>query len=371
MAHVNGARSRVFHETLDRIYDAAFDRSAFTNLASVVADSMQATNGVVIIADGGLPIDLSVTSSSQAQQDYFNHYGKIDIWTPPTHEARPFTLIRSQDRISDDAVLNSEFYRDYARHLDMWHPMGVNCILAPGQILTAGVNRTRSGRVFSDEEEAQLVELMRHIQRALQMRRRFEGVEVRAQAGFAVLDALAFAAIVVDSGGRVAFANAKAEELNRSGAGLTLGGGRIGCAVPRQARQFEDLIRTAASGGVGGAMRIADSFGETALLALVAPMPKRLSESQNDGGLALVAIRRESDNPAFVETIVSQLFGLSRSEAQVACAVLAGGTLDEIAARRGVKVTTIKTQIEAAFRKTGTENQRDLVRLIGRLPQVI
>jgi len=248
-----------------------------------------------------------VTSSREAQQDYFDHYGKIDIWTPPAHEAQPFTLMRSQERVSDDAVLNSEFYQDYARHLDMWHPMGVNCMLAPGQVLTAGVNRNRSGRVFSDEEEAQLVELMRHIQRALQMRRRFQGVEVRAQAGFAALDALAFAAVVVDAGGCVAFANAKAEELDRSGAGLTLGGGRIGCAVPRQARDFADLIRTAASGGVGGAMRITDRSGETALLALVAPMPSRLSDSQNGDGLALVALRRERDNPAFAETIVSQL----------------------------------------------------------------
>jgi len=61
---------------------------------------------------------------------------------------------------------------------------------------------------------------------------------------------------------------------------------------------------------------------------------------------------------------------LSRSEAQVACAVLAGGTLDEIAARRGVKITTIKTQIEARFARPAPKIQRDLVRLIGRLPQV-
>jgi DNA-binding CsgD family transcriptional regulator len=282
----------------------------------------------------------------------------------------PFVLMRSQDRISDGEVLNSEFYRDYARHLDMWHPMGTYCMLAPDLALMVAVNRT-TGRVFSREEGERLIELTRHVQRALQMRRRFKGSQARAQAGFAALDTLAFAAIVVDAGARITFANGKAEDLHHAGAGLTLCGGRIGCAVPHQAREFNDLIRSAANGGAGGAMRVTDAAGAAALLTLVAPLPNRLKESQNGGGLALVAARSEKDNPAFAETIVSQLFGLSRSEAQVACAVVGGASLEEIAARRGVKITTIKTQIEAAFRKTQTESQRDLVRLIGKLPQLV
>jgi DNA-binding CsgD family transcriptional regulator len=371
MAGVNDARSRLFHQSLDRIYDAAFDPAAFANLASVVASAMQAANGIVIITQGEVPILQSATTPSEAQRDYFSYYGQIDVWTPATMAVPPFTLMRSERKLADDDVLNSEFYCDYARHLDMWHPMGLHCMLAPDHKLIAGVNRTRAGRLFDKEDGAQFIELFRHVERAMQMRDRFQGFESRAQAGFAALDALSFTAIVVDASGRVAFANAQAEMLNREGAGLRLCEGRIGCAVQRQAREFERLIRSAASGGVGGAMRLTNSSGEAALLVLIAPMPNRLRESQNGDGLALVAIRREKDDPAFAETIVSQLFELSRSEAQVVCALLAGATLDEIAAQRGVKITTIKTQIEAAFRKTGTENQRDLVRLIGKLPQLL
>jgi len=93
MTGVNDARGRLFQESLDRIYDAAFDRLAFANLSSVVASTMQATNGIVIIARNGLPIDQSATIPRQAQQDYFNHYGRIDIWTPPTIGTPPLTLM--------------------------------------------------------------------------------------------------------------------------------------------------------------------------------------------------------------------------------------------------------------------------------------
>ena len=87
-------------------------------------------------------------------------------------------------------------------------------------------------------------------------------------------------------------------------------------------------------------------------------------------GAVLVAIRRENDSPVFTESMVAQLFGLSPAEAQVACALAAGANLEEIALQRGVKMTTIKTQIQAVFRKTGTESQHDLTRLLGILPQL-
>jgi DNA-binding CsgD family transcriptional regulator len=250
----------------------------------------------------------------------------------------------------------------------MWQPIGITCMLGPNLALMVGVNRSRSSHAFSEDEEAQLVELTQHLQRALQMRRRFQTSEASALAGFATLDTLAFAAVVADAGSRITFANAKAEELDLAGAGLTLGGGRVGCAAQRHSRELNDLIRNAAGGGAGGAMRLTNPRGTGTLLALVAPVRGRFSGSANGTGLALIAVRPEKDNPEFAAAIITKLFGLSRSEAKVVCALAAGASLDEIAAQRGVKITTIKTQIEAAFRKTETESQRDLIRLIGALP---
>src|SRR5690349_18616788 len=117
MADLSEKRTAIVDQSLDRIYEAAFDPSAFANVAAVVASAMQATNGIVIITRNGLPIDQSATISSQAQADYFRHYGRIDVWTPPTMEAPPYTIMRSERQIDDDDVLNSEFYHDYARHL--------------------------------------------------------------------------------------------------------------------------------------------------------------------------------------------------------------------------------------------------------------
>ena len=211
-----------------------------------------------------------------------------------------------------------------------------------------GLNRTRTGRDFGNAEHAHLIDLAHHVQRALQMRGRFQGLENQARAGHAILDRLAFAVVITDGDGRISFANAKAEELERSGAGLILSGRRLGTPSPRHALYLSKLIRDAATGGAGGATRLSEGNGAGSLLALVTPLPQRVREHETVPGPVLVAIRRESDSPAFAESMVAQLFGLSPAEAQVVCALAGGATLEKIALQRGVKMTTIKTQIEAA-----------------------
>jgi DNA-binding CsgD family transcriptional regulator len=352
---------------LDQIYEAAFNPSAFSALAGLVAKAMQAANGVVVIARNGIPVDLAATTSREAQLDYLNYYGRLDIWTPRPASIEPFKVNRSQELVSDQAVLHSEFYNDYARHLDMWHPIGVTSFLTPELTLLIGVNRTPSGGSFSSKAERRLVELAQHVQRAMQLRRRFQETQTLARAGFAVLDKLAFAAIVVEADGRIVFANAAAEELHRSGAGLTLAGGRLGCLVPQQNRILNDCIRSAAAGHSGGALQLTGQK-DTALLTLIAPLPRRLSEHSQRTGLALITVRHGKDSPLYATAMLGQLFGLSRAETEVACALTAGFSLEEIAVQRGVRLSTIKTQIEAAFRKTGTESQRELVAKIASLP---
>jgi DNA-binding CsgD family transcriptional regulator len=68
--------------------------------------------------------------------------------------------------------------------------------------------------------------------------------------------------------------------------------------------------------------------------------------------------------------MLAQLFGLSAAETKVVAALAAGRSAEEIAEKRGVKISTLRTQLEAIFRKTRTESQRDLLRLLGGLPQV-
>lgn len=359
-----------YQRTLDQIYETAFDPNAFTQVSGVLAEAMQAANAVVVVSHKGVPVELSATTSPEAQADYLAYYRNIDVWTPRPFEVPMFAVTRSQARISDEAVLNSEFYQDYARHLDMWRPLGVTFGLGADSLVMIGLNRTRTAREFDAAEDTRLIDLAHHLQRALQMRTRFQNSEARALIGYSILDKLAFAVAVTDGEGGISFTNAAAKELERNDAGLLLRGGRIAAAVPADNVRLNELIRNAAKGGPGGGMRWLRRDGTSSLLALVSPLPQRLQEELVPPGQVLIALRRERDNPTFADTMLTQLFGLSRAEAEVVRAAASGASLDEIALQRDVKITTVRSQIEAAFRKTETENQRQLMRLIGTLPQI-
>ena len=67
------------------------------------------------------------------------------------------------------------------------------------------------------------------------------------------------------------------------------------------------------------------------------------------------------------DAMLSQAFGLTQTEAEVAIGVVSGKTLPRIAADRGVKVGTIRAHLKAIFSKTDTRNQADLTRVLTRL----
>lgn len=64
--------------------------------------------------------------------------------------------------------------------------------------------------------------------------------------------------------------------------------------------------------------------------------------------------------------IVADMFDLTRSEALIVCALLAGETLEEAAVQAGVTLSTARTYLKRAFAKTGTTRQTELMSLVMR-----
>ena len=62
--------------------------------------------------------------------------------------------------------------------------------------------------------------------------------------------------------------------------------------------------------------------------------------------------------------MLCRIFELTSAEALAALQIAAGGTVDDMAARLGVSVNTFKTQLQAAYMKTGTHRQADLLKLL-------
>lgn len=62
-----------------------------------------------------------------------------------------------------------------------------------------------------------------------------------------------------------------------------------------------------------------------------------------------------------------ELFGLSRSEAEIALGLAADETVSELADARGVQVETVRGQIKSLLRKMGLTSQKQLIRVLTRI----
>lgn len=62
--------------------------------------------------------------------------------------------------------------------------------------------------------------------------------------------------------------------------------------------------------------------------------------------------------------LLSRTYGLTLSEGRTAVAATGGGSVEEVAARCGVTVNTVKTQLKQVYAKTGADGRAELVRLM-------
>jgi len=181
-----------------------------------------------------------------------------------------------------------------------------------------------------------------------------------------VLDALDIAVIILDAHRRVYFTNHLATRLLSGNVGLKIAGGKLTSTDPRTADNLDKLL-TAAAGRV-------PQLPATSIVALngwhlftVLPLEAR-GESRRSRPKLLLMFTDPKVCPRSRECALVEAFGLTPAETRVAMLVAAGMSAKEIAQRTGATHHTVRFQLKAIFRKTGTSRQSQLARLISVIP---
>ena len=113
----------------------------------------------------------------------------------------------------------------------------------------------------------------------------------------------------------------------------------------------------------GGVQRLARSSGKASYTVTVAPVQRDTSWIGNEP-MALVLISDPDLTPVPSREMLHQLFGLSASETRVAERLMMGDSPEQAAAFLNVKTTTVRWHLVSMYRKTGTNRQAELVRLL-------
>lgn len=359
-------------EFIADLYSAAVEPDGFKGLANLVSYTAGAKSGAIWVVENGNVRDISITDAGQESlESYVSYFHKVDVWQSNIVRMQRDEVYIGYEHTPEPELLRTEFYNDFCRKFGMFRPMGATVQLRPGTIATISLERLSTTLLFEDHDKRNFQRFIPHVKAALQLGLRQRDDPAQGQTYAAALDALAFGSVICTARGEILFANAAAESLARAGAGIVLGrrGRGAGALIAEEARRLTGFIHNAATGGPGGILRLTAGDGKTGLLVLITPLPRSLYEVYGPAH-ALVSLRSPWDRPSFAEATLSALFGLSPAQAAIALALHAGKSPEQIAAERRVRISTLRTHLADIFARTGTDNQRDLLRLMGLVPPV-
>ncbi|GJD49220.1 hypothetical protein OPKNFCMD_1950 [Methylobacterium crusticola] len=362
--------SRLRANQIAAIYAAASEADALDRITAVIREALDVDSVGIWMIENGRIAELTLTEDIVASAaDYLAYYQTLDPWGGAQPRLSNRALLGS-DFVSEESLLRSEFYNDFARHYGMLRPLGIVLDVAPGLRASLSLNRVAGSRLLATEDKPVVEEIGLHVRgalrlyTALQEERRHRGWDSRT------LDLLGFGVVICAGDGVILYANPVAHALSRAGAGIVLGDARAGLGTrdPADGPALRALVRAAAVEGRPGAMRVAGADGG-ALSVVATPVPEPGGERLR-GGQAFLGVSRTATAPDLQHATLRRLFGLSPAQAELCLQLADGKTFEEAATGRGIAVTTARTHFKAILGRTRTRNLRDLLRLLSSLPPV-
>lgn len=230
-------------------------------------------------------------------------------------------------------------------------------------LLRAGDSGRRRG--------AGVAEIVGHVSRALRLHRALVGGQLRGQATNIVLDSIPIGIILVNASARVLQVNRMAEEILTLGDGLAVDATGLAAATPKETERLREVVAQVATAGAGedatpvGVLRLDRPAGGLPWQVVMLPVHARRRAGTVSEVAALFVTETASGRPSGIPPeALERLFELTPAEGRLLVALIEGRNLDESAELFGVSKNTLRNQLNQIFRKTGTNKQSELVRLV-------
>jgi DNA-binding CsgD family transcriptional regulator len=186
------------------------------------------------------------------------------------------------------------------------------------------------------------------------------------------LDDLPGGMIVLDADGRAVHLNRAAQAIvgRRDGIGVERSGAIV-LASSDAARQLAALLSGVRDGGAaGGTLRVPRRHGRAAYTLVISAQPHRHDHRDDAAGAGVIARgamvlihdpdRRLQASPA----LLRRIFGLTRREAELVGALVAGIGTAGFALQAGISLNTVRFHLKSVYAKVEVRGQAELLRTV-------
>jgi DNA-binding CsgD family transcriptional regulator len=355
------------------IYDAAIDPAFWQQALGSICAYVGGHSGVLFWHDAEKQSAqvLYIHNDDPAfTRLYFEKYLPMNPVFPAATFMPEGVVHSTTDFISPPELEETRFYQEWIAPQGIADSVAVN--LEKGILRSALINiRMDAALGFENEKARQrLSVLVPHLQRAVSIGRLFHQKEANERALTETLDHVEASVFLVGADGAIAFVNDPARRMLQEATLVREEGGALHATAADTDRIFQDIFASAKTGdasvGVRGvAVPLAGSSQER-WFAHVLPLTsgRRREAGYAHGSVAAVFVRKSAPNaPPPLESL-AKIHKLTASEVRVLDAVLKVKGIKEIAEMLGLSQATVKSHLHNVFRKTGTNRQSELVKLM-------
>lgn len=363
------------HSLLEMIYEAALVPARWEEALGALAEEVRSDAFHLQGWDRVAEVDrLGIVSSGheQALAAYHGYYGRIDPRRQAAARVPVGSLLACHHQFGEDFVRGSEFFQDYLIPNGGRYTASVPLARPDGIELQLDLLRALGGEPFSCSDLALLGCFVPHLQRACSVMLQLHAVNAQRQLAQSMLDVSNLGVLVLSSCGTIVHANSRGDRCVQSEIWLKQVDGKIHAVVPERDCLLHEALTSATSSGVPRNIDLGHPLGKgRCCLTLVTPAGLAIGAGSGTAAAAVLCLVAESacSRVATVYQLI-ELFALSPAEARLTRALAQGESLHAFAESQGVKCTTARTQLQGALRKTGKDDQKDLIRLILSLPAV-
>jgi DNA-binding CsgD family transcriptional regulator len=305
----------------------------------------------------------------QTVADYNSDYAARNPWMAKA-TARPLGLsVRAELMLPRRELIRTEFYADYLRPLGVETGVGVTLFRDKtcNFMLSIMCAAAKDDRIES--AVALIGTLAPHLRHAFAYYRSAGSVASGRVAVDIAADALGIAIVSVGLDRRVRWANAAASRLLSLGDPIgTDASGRIGAMRGEVREALAAALAEAARGDGAGkrTLNLRDREGMPSL-RLTFVIPSLASVDRYFAGPCVVLLV-ETVAPVALppDEALRIAFGLTPSEARIACAIADGATLGDVADAQGIAIATARNHLKRIFAKMDVNRQAELVAKVHR-----
>lgn len=365
---------------IHHIYEASYQPERWSEVLEGIAGVTQSRSAVLGYRDNEVKhASLAyIYNIDPVQALRYNEAGEDPHFQLFTNAAPLGTGLTAQQVVPDRQALE-RIYGDTFNQLltenDIHYVAGVVLFNDVNRSVAIGLQRGRADGPWPDGLMDNLTGLSPHIQRSLHIHKEFTRLRSREQALFAGLDRLLIGLILFDELRQPIYCNPVAEAILRYHPAIRMHNDQL------RATSIEDTeaIQRALTRAIDARQdRNNDPRQFTTALGLrhrdvVTPLPMLITPVGGAGlglqtdtlhGHAAVLISDPERNQPIVPEALVTAYGLTPAEAQVAIAIANGLGVDETAELHNTKISTVKSQLKAIFRKLGVSRQAELVKIL-------